>query len=238
MKKFYLYPSWIRVWHWLNAFLFLLLIFTGISLQYSDTSSLLISFQTAVITHNICGVLLSIIFLYYVYKNIRSKNYRQYLPRIKESFGDMMKQARYYLRGVFKGEPHPFEVTPENKFNPLQRVTYFGVMFLAVPVVIISGWLLMFPELAPERIFGMGGVWPMAILHTAMGFFLSIFFVVHIYLATHGETATSNFKAMVTGWHVHSDHGHDSESSEHEKTSDISGNGKAETEIKEKSDKE
>jgi thiosulfate reductase cytochrome b subunit len=201
-----MYPRWLRFWHWINAILFFLLILSGVSMQYSDTSSLLMPFEYAIVTHNVCGILLSVVFLYYLYFNIKTRNYKQYIPQLRGAKEMYLKQMRYYLYGVFKGEPHPFETTPENKFNPLQRLTYFLIMFLAVPGIIITGWLLMFPELAPEQIMGMGGVWPMALLHITIGFFLNLFFIGHIYLATHGETATANFKSMINGWHLHIEH--------------------------------
>ena len=206
VRKVYMYPRWLRFWHWINAILFFLLILSGVSMQYSDTSSLLMPFEYAIVTHNVCGILLSVVFLYYLYFNIKTRNYKQYIPQLRGAKEMYLKQMRYYLYGVFKGEPHPFETTPENKFNPLQRLTYFLIMFLAVPGIIITGWLLMFPELAPEQIMGMGGIWPMALLHITIGFFLNLFFIGHIYLATHGETATANFKSMINGWHLHIEH--------------------------------
>lgn len=206
VRKVYMYPRWLRFWHWINAILFFLLILSGVSMQYSDTSSFLMPFEYAIVTHNVCGILLSVVFLYYLYFNIKTRNYKQYIPQLRGAKEMYLKQMRYYLYGVFKGEPHPFETTPENKFNPLQRLTYFLIMFLAVPGIIITGWLLMFPELAPEQIMGMGGVWPMALLHITIGFFLNLFFIGHIYLATHGETATANFKSMINGWHLHIEH--------------------------------
>lgn len=206
MKKVLMYPIWIRLWHWLNALLFFILILSGVSMQYSDTSSLLMPFEYAIVAHNICGILLSLVFLFYLIFNIKTKNYKQYIPHFKGMLPTLIIQAKYYIYGVFKGHPHPYETTLEQKFNPLQKLTYFGIMFFAVPAIIISGWLLMFPELAPEQILGMGGVWPMALLHISTGFFLNLFFIGHIYLATHGDTVGANFKSMINGWHLHSEH--------------------------------
>lgn len=206
MEKLYLYPSWLRMWHWLNALLFLILIITGISLHYSNTSSLLMPFKTAMTMHNICGVLLSANYLFYVIFNIVSKNYKYYIPKLKGLMQRMIKQGLYYSYGIFKGEPHPYEVTKEEKFNPLQQLTYFGIMFFMMPLIVITGWFLMFPEYAPEQAFGVGGVTPMAVGHSVIGYLLSLFMFGHIYLATHGETVTSNFKSMVTGYHEHGEH--------------------------------
>lgn len=202
MKKIYLYPFWLRFWHWLNALLFFLLIISGLSLHYSDPKSGLIPFNIAIITHNISGILLSLNYLFFFIFNIISKNYKHYIPHLKGLWNRLYLQARFYALGIFIGEHHPFEPTTEGKFNPLQQLTYLGVMGALLPIIIISGWLLMFPELAPDEILGLGGIWPMALLHTIVGFILSIFMVAHIYLATTGKTTGELFKSMLTGWHL------------------------------------
>ncbi len=204
--KMYLYPLWLRSWHWINAALFFVLIATGISLHYSATSSLYLSFETAIVAHNAAGILLTLNYIFYVLFNIISGNYKQYIPPIKGMTIRLFHQGKYYVWGVFRGEDHPYHTSEEQKFNPLQQVSYFGIMFFMMPLVCISGTLLMFPELAPERFLGMGGVWPMAILHIVVGYFLSLFMFGHIYLATHGDTLLSNFKSMFTGFHEHEVH--------------------------------
>lgn len=202
MKKIYLYPFWLRFWHWFNALLFFVLILSGISLHFSDSGSLLVPFDYAIIAHNISGVLVSFIFLLYTILNIVTKNYKHYIPGLKGIFERIYKQAKFYLLGIFLNEPHPFPSSEKEKFNPMQQLAYFGVIFFGMPLIIISGWLLMFPELAPDEIFGMGGVWPMALLHTIVGFFLSLFMIGHIYLGTTGHTVFDLFKSMITGWHL------------------------------------
>lgn len=202
MKKEYIYPFWLRFWHWLNALLFLILIISGISLHYSDPKSYWIPFDIAVLSHNISGVLLSLNYLFYFIFNIISGNYKQYIPKLKGLKHRFYLQAKYYVLGIFVGEKHPFETDQQSKFNPLQQIAYLFIMFVFMPIICISGWLLMFPELAPDELFGMGGVWPMALLHTIVGFFLSIFMFVHIYLGTTGNTIGELYKSMITGWHL------------------------------------
>jgi thiosulfate reductase cytochrome b subunit len=74
-------------------------------------------------------------------------------------------------------------------------------MYIAVPLIIISGWALLFPEFIIDRILGMPGLTLTAVFHTSIGFLLSIFMIGHIYLATTGTTVLSNLKSMITGWH-------------------------------------
>jgi thiosulfate reductase cytochrome b subunit len=193
------YPVWLRAWHWLNAVLFLLMIISGISMHYSSNGSLLLSFKTSVFIHNICGITVSIIYLLFFIFNIFSKNIRYYFPRPKGIIKRLIKQSKYYLQGIFNKEPHPYEQTNEDKFNPLQQITYLFIMYGFMPVIIITGLLLIFPELAPDKAFGMGGIMPVAILHSSAAFFLTIFMAGHIYLATTGRTVLSNFKDMISG---------------------------------------
>ena len=57
----------------------------------------------------------------------------------------------------------------------------------------------MMPEFAVD-VFDYGGVWLVAILHYTVGFFLFIFMLGHIYLATAGETVSADFRSMIFGW--------------------------------------
>jgi thiosulfate reductase cytochrome b subunit len=206
--KIYLYPLWLRSWHWINALLFVLLILSGISLHYADNQALLMPFKTAIAVHNSAGILLSLLYLAFVIGNILSGNYKQYIPALRGFISRAKLQTRYYLAGIFKGEAHPFDVSADEKFNPLQQITYLSIMYVMMPLIVVTGWFMMFPEFAPEEVLGLAGIWPMATAHAAAGFFLSLFMLGHIYLATTGTKVSSNFKSMVDGWHHHPEHEH------------------------------
>jgi thiosulfate reductase cytochrome b subunit len=201
----YYYPAWLRIWHWLNALLFFSLIFSGINLQYVNTKSPIINFQNAVLIHNISGIALTANYLFFFILNIVTGNYKQYLPKLKGILNRLSLQMKFYISGIFKNESHPFETNKEQKFNPLQQITYLKIMYLALPLILISGWALLFPELIINQIWGISGLTLTAIFHTSIGFLLSIFMIGHIYLATTGTKILSNFKAMITGWHDHAE---------------------------------
>jgi len=57
MRKIYVHPLPIRIWHWLNAFGFITLILTGVQIRYLDLVDVL-SFKTAVAVHNAVGWIL------------------------------------------------------------------------------------------------------------------------------------------------------------------------------------
>ncbi|MBF0155592.1 MAG: cytochrome b/b6 domain-containing protein [Magnetococcales bacterium] len=198
-RRVELYPLWLRLWHWLNALLFLLLLGSGLALHFPDALAGILGFNDARVIHNTCGVALSGHYLIFVVATFLGGNRRHYLPRWRGLPGRIGRQTRFYAVGIFRGEPHPFPATVACKFNPLQQLTYIGVMFGLLPAVIVTGLLFLFPEYAPERIGGMGGLWPVAVAHYLVGLALTIFLVGHLYLATAGETLLGEVRKMIRG---------------------------------------
>lgn len=139
MKKLYLYPLWLRIWHWTNATLYIVLILTSISMHYPSPDNPLIPFKTARLIHNTAGILLVFMYLDFLIGNIFTWNGKHYIPNFRGLFQRIYLQTRFYLFGIFKGEPHPFEADENSKFNPLQQITYITIMFVFMPLLIISG---------------------------------------------------------------------------------------------------
>jgi thiosulfate reductase cytochrome b subunit len=206
MASVYLYPVWVRLWHMVNALLFLILIVTGLSLQYSSPDYTIIRFDMAVTMHNVAGILLSLNYLVIFFGNMFTKNGFYYRMRRKWLKTEIPTQARYYLFGIFMGEKAPYPINSRRKFNPLQKVSYVAVLYFLMPLIFITGWALIFPNvLFVDKIMGTSSLHFTDLVHIIVGFILSIFMFVHIYLCTIGKPAGSHFKAMLSGWH-HSDH--------------------------------
>lgn len=202
-EKIYLYPIWIRIWHWLNASFFLLLVITGLSMQYSSPENMIISFDWAVKLHNISGIAILILNTAFILGNRFTNNGFYYNMTTKKLGTRLSKQARYYLYGRFIGEAQPYPITKERKFNPLQKISYVFVMYFLVPLAVISGIGLFFPEIILENFLHVNGILFTAVAHAAIGFLCSIFLVVHLYLCTMGSKPGSPFKGMFTGYHEH-----------------------------------
>ncbi|MDZ7777143.1 MAG: cytochrome b/b6 domain-containing protein [Bacteroidales bacterium] len=200
-EKIYLYPVWTRLWHWINAILFIILIVTGVSMQYSDPETPLIPFEPSVAWHNVAGIILAFNYLFFVIGNIVTWNGKYYKLKTKGLMDRIMKQSQYYLFGVFKGEKPPFPENENRKFNPLQKVAYLVTMYVATPLVILSGVALLFPEMIVNKVFGVSGTLLTALLHMTMGFFLSVFILIHVYFSTFGNKISSHFKSMIDGYH-------------------------------------
>lgn len=204
----YLYPKWIRLWHLLSAILFLILIVTGISMEYTgkDNPAYMVGFAKAVKWHSYSAVLLTANYVFFILGNAFTRNGDYYRIGRKDFIKNLVIQAKYYGWGMFKGEKHPFPVTLERKFNPLQKFTYVLAMFAGMPLLILSGLVMWFPEMALNNVFGMSGLVLNDVLHISTGFLLSIFMIVHIYTCTLGAKPTSLFRSMITGYHDSDEH--------------------------------
>ncbi|MBA3033169.1 MAG: cytochrome b/b6 domain-containing protein [Gammaproteobacteria bacterium] len=202
-EREYLISLWIRVWHWINAILILVLTVTGISLHFADPNLPLVEFALSVRLHNIAGVTLIFAYLFFVIANIVSGNWWQFVPKPPGIMQRAMAQGRWYVIGIFKGEPHPHTPSKTTHFNTLQSLTYWSVMYLVMPVVIVTGLIYLYPEFAPDQLFGYDGLLPVALLHYLSAAVILLFMLSHIYLGTTGKTVGSMFKMMITGWHEH-----------------------------------
>lgn len=200
-EKVYLYPVWIRLWHLLNALLCLLLIITGISMQYSNPAVPLIRFDISVTIHNVSGILLTINYVVFFAGNLLSGNWRHYIVQLPSMWTRLWKQARYYAYGFFIKEEPPYPIGSKNKFNPLQRVTYTGVMYFFVPLLVITGWAMLFPEVIIDEWLGINGFKATAVLHTIGAIIVLVFLMIHLYFATMGKKPTDHYKAMISGYH-------------------------------------
>lgn len=199
--KIYLYPVWLRIWHAINALGILVLIYTGLNMQFAKPGFELIRFDLAVTLHNFAGIVISISYLLFFIGNMVTSNKKYYRIKPKGLRKRLFKQARYYVYGMFKNEDAPYPISEKRKFNPIQKYTYVAVMYLLVPVIIITGIALLFPELIIEEAYNMSGIFLTALLHAIIGFFISIFLIIHLYFATIGKKPSSNFISIVTGWH-------------------------------------
>jgi thiosulfate reductase cytochrome b subunit len=212
--KVYLYPIWIRLWHVVNALLCLILIFTGISMHYANPDAPRIRFDLAVSLHNISGVLLTLNYVIFFLGNLFTRNGNNYVLVVKGFRKRIWKQFYYYAFGFFKKQPAPFPIGSARKFNPLQQVTYAFVMYVFVPIIIVTGWGLLFPDSIVDEWLGINGFAATDFLHIVGGFVVTIFLLIHLYFATMGKKATDHFVAMISGYH-------EDESAHEEKDQDI-----------------
>ncbi|ABB24060.1 MAG: cytochrome B [Pelodictyon luteolum] len=196
MRKIYLYARFQRFWHWMQALIIFGLLFTGMEVHGLFK---IMGYEAAFHVHNFFAVaLLSFIVLAFFWY-ITTGDFRQYLTE-GNLVEKILMQARYYVIGIFRNEPHPFKKNEISRLNPLQRITYLGLTLVGLPLQIIFGFIYYyFNELVD---LGMNPAWlePVAHIHTLLAYLLIGFVVMHVYMTTTGHTVTSNIKAMITGW--------------------------------------
>ncbi|WP_207260272.1 cytochrome b/b6 domain-containing protein [Desulfovibrio sp. Huiquan2017] len=189
-----MFPLLVRVWHWINAALFLVLIVSGFSMHFGAG----MSFKAAQSTHATLAIGLAGMWMLYVLYLILSGQIMQYLPRA-DFISATFKQLRYYMFGIYKGEENPAGHDPRKRLNPLQQASYVGVLFILFPALVVSGVYLFIPDLIPAKIMGMEGERFVSLAHTASAFLMVVFLVVHLYLCTTGESVFALVRSMITG---------------------------------------
>lgn len=190
-----MFPRWLRFWHWSNAIVFFALLVTGFSLHFVGVGTGGVKFRSAVLLHNAFGLALIALYVFYLVAIAITGHWRQYVPRVR----GILLQVRFYLYGIFRGEHHPFESTFVSRFNPIQRLAYLFAVFVLFPGQAITGIALLFPDYAPERVAGMGGIWPMAIGHSVLAYAFSSFLCVHLYLALTISEERTGLMPMIRG---------------------------------------
>ncbi len=200
-NKIYFYPIWIRVWHSLNAIGILILIYTGITMYYSNQGFRLMDFQLAINMHNIAGIMVGLSYLIFTIGNLRTTNHKHYKIKRVGMFEKVKIQSQYYLIGMFKKQRPPYPLSEKRKFNPLQKLIYSIIMYLFMPGLIITGIGLLLPELIIENVYHLSGIFLTAILHASLGFLVTTFLLIHLYVASIGQHPLENFKSILNGYH-------------------------------------
>ncbi len=135
-----------------------------------------------------------------LFYHLATERMREYIPRPYGFFDDSIRQAKYYVYGIFKGEPHPFEKRPDDRMNPIQKLTYFGILNVLLPLQIATGALMWGVQKWPEFAGAFGGLPILAPFHALVAWLFASFIVGHVYLTTTGATPLEGIRGMVTGY--------------------------------------
>lgn len=192
----------IRIWHWVNALAIVTLCVTGAQIRFPEYVNLFGTYKSAIRLHNTAGIVASVSFvLWLVYYLLVSRTLvKVYVPTIQDVRRGIFRQAFFYFYEYFWGKPNPHHATPENKFNPMQKGAYMVMMLVLVPLIVISGILLL--NVAPLRaaLMALGGIKFVDGAHFLLACAFCAFLFTHAYLATLGHTPLAHFKPMWTGW--------------------------------------
>ena len=198
-RRIEIYSPYERIWHWFQAAAILLLIVTGIAIHSPDRFGM-VPFLWAVRIHNVLGFLVlgnAFLGLFYY---VTTGTIRQHLPEPRDFVSLSVRQASYYLRGMFRGESHPLEKSPQRRLNPLQQVTYMTILNVLLPLQLTTGLLMWSGQRWPQAVAAIGGLSVLALIHTLGAWLFATFIVVHVYLTTTGTTPLAHLKAMILGY--------------------------------------
>jgi thiosulfate reductase cytochrome b subunit len=207
-EQVYMYESYRRFWHWLQTVLIVILLFTGLIIHRPDIFGIF-SFRGMVVIHNVAAVILVINAALSLFYHLTTDRMREFIPRPYGFFDDAILQAKYYISGIFKHEPHPFEKTPTSRMNPIQKATYFAILNILLPLQIITGVLMWGVGRWPEIADFFGGLPFLAPFHSLIAWMFATFILVHVYMTTTGTTPLEATRAMITGYEeveVHESH--------------------------------
>ncbi|MFP4369445.1 MAG: cytochrome b/b6 domain-containing protein [Candidatus Kapaibacterium sp.] len=192
MRKALIYRRFERFWHWMQAVLVIVLILTGFEIHGFYT---IFGFGDAVELHNLFAYGLIILTAFAIFWHFTTGEWRQYVPT--RNF--LREYISFYMKGVFRGEPHPTKKTELSKLNPLQRITYLMLKLFLFPVQIGTGLLYMYYYVWKDS-GGFFSLETVATLHLIGSYLFVTFLVAHLYLMTTGHSVGSNLKAMITGY--------------------------------------
>ncbi len=198
-KKVLFYTLYERLWHWLQAATVIGLIVTGFFVTYSSLVSSH-GFKTAVVIHNTIGIVLAVNAGLALFYNLAGGLLKRYIPGFDDFTTMGFRHAKYYLIGIFKGEKHPFEKTPEKRLLPLQKITYFVILNALLPLMIVTGLLKWSASIDPRIVDLFGGLKVLATIHRFGAWMFVSFLIVHIYMTTTGHTPLSSITGMITGY--------------------------------------
>ncbi|MBE9516703.1 MAG: cytochrome b/b6 domain-containing protein [Proteobacteria bacterium] len=193
MERIYIFKRFERFWHWTQALLIMLMMATGFEIHGTYN---LLGFRSAVDIHTTAAWALITLWVFAIFWHFTTGEWKQYIPTTEKVEAMLL----YYVTGIFTHAPHPVRQTSLSKHNPLQRLAYLFVKLLINPLIWVTGLLYLFYNSWADWGLGWLSLSWVATFHVIAAFMMLVFFIAHIYLATAGHTATSHFKAMITGW--------------------------------------
>lgn len=188
-----IYPRFERFWHWSQALLIFTLFASGLRILGLYEA---LPFGLAFLAHVGAAVTLMVLWVFAIFWHLTTGTWKHYVP----STAGLAQVVRFYVLGIFKGEPHPYRKAYWRKHNPLQALTYLALKIVLFPAIWLTGLLYLGYNLwgaDPERAVWLSVV---ANLHVLIGFAIASFVIVHVYLLTVGHGFREHVRPMLTGF--------------------------------------
>ncbi|MBB1074694.1 cytochrome b/b6 domain-containing protein [Rhodoferax sp. 4810] len=188
-----IYTRFERFWHWMQMALIFMLMFTGFAIHGIHHW---VSFSTAVTLHTICALLLILLWIFAIFWHFTTGTWKHYIP----TRNGIIKVARFYFYGIFKGERHPYRKAYWRKHNPLQALAYLSLKLMLFPVIWVSGLLYLLYFVWRDHPQAADWLYGIAMIHTGAAYALLVFVVVHVYMLTTGHSFVEHLRPMFNGF--------------------------------------
>ncbi len=176
-----------RFWHWAQAAMVFILLATGARLHGLFDG---LSWETAFYVHLVTAGLIVILWIFAIFWHLTTGAWEHYVPTLR----NLIPVIRFYSYGIFLGEAHPAKPTIRHKHNPLQRLSYLFLKLVINPAIWATGVLYL--TVSWTGIDLQLVAWS----HVVSAYAMALFVVVHLYMATTGETVSSHLRAMIIGY--------------------------------------
>lgn len=166
----YLGPSRLFVWHSIHGILTIVLVVTGFGMYFSDLGTGILSFEVRHELHRLAGIAMTVAFvLFFVVYHLEANRH----------------QLHYYWRNFLHRIQIAKEATPKQPHHrkPVSMSRYRIIMFLFMPLIIITGVALLFPDEAQKTICEIPLYFIILTTHLICTFIVTVFTIVHVYIA-------------------------------------------------------
>jgi thiosulfate reductase cytochrome b subunit len=179
----------VRLWHWAIAISFVVLVLTGFVLTYSSADFALMDYALADTLHQVVGIAFSILFGLFAVAAGASGYWRRYKNRWQGLWSRIRRQGSNFVRGkpsvAGREQDAPSRLDLSRGLLVfVQQLLYIFSIAILSPVLIITGVALFFPELAPDKVAGLAGLWTFALTHYWAGLIGALFLLFHVYIGT------------------------------------------------------
>jgi thiosulfate reductase cytochrome b subunit len=199
MKRVYLHPLPLRIWHWVNALIVIFLLATGIQFRVPGIAALW-PHDPLLALHKWAGLAMAASWIFWVIYGLTTRHFVRHYTFRRRDFERLVEQARFYLFLIFRGEKNPFHPSPDEKLNALQKLAYGTVMGIVSPVMVATGLIFVSGFRIGGKLLHFDTIKTIDALHVTGLYVFALFLVVHVYMATIGPTAFAHIRGMITGY--------------------------------------
>jgi thiosulfate reductase cytochrome b subunit len=199
MKRVYLHPLPLRVWHWMNALLVILLLATGTQFRLPGIAALW-PHSPSLALHKWMGIAMTVSWIFWLIYGLATGHVARHYALRRQDLVGIPDMIRFYTMSIFRGENSPFRPSPEAKYHALQRLAYVSIMGIVAPLMVATGLFFVSGFRIGGKLLSFDTMKTIDTLHVTGLYLFALFLVTHIYMATTGQTFFSHIRAMITGY--------------------------------------